>query len=104
MQRKISKCLQLRAFDPHSNLETFLITDASISGLSGYLAQGSPGSNWSESWPVLCWSRKYKPSEMNYHTTEQEKLAVVCALQQFEHLLRGMEFTICTDHCALVGQ
>ena len=72
--------------------------------MAGYVAQGPVDGTWENSWPIEVWARTFTPAETNYSTTVQEKLAVVQALTHFEHLLRGVQFTLCTDHKALVGQ
>jgi hypothetical protein len=46
-------------------------------------------------------SRKFSASQGNYHTTDQECLAIVDALKAFETRLLGIPFTIVTDHQAL---
>ena len=46
-------------------------------------------------------SRKLNPAERNYHTTDQEMLAIVDASGYWRHYLIGKEFIIKTDHKAL---
>jgi hypothetical protein len=46
-------------------------------------------------------SRKLSTAEINYTTTEREGLAMVYALQKFQHYLLGGHFKIFTDHSAL---
>ena len=105
LRRDMAQCLRLRAFDSASAaLQTYLICDASLVGLAGYVAQGPISGTWEDSWPISCFARAFTATESNYSTTVQEKLAVVQSLIHFEHLLRGMSFVICTDHAALVAQ
>ena len=102
---KMNTGLELRAFRPNDDdLRTYLITDASTTGMAAYLAQGPITADWKSSWPIYCWNRRFTAAESHYSVTAQEKLAVYSGLKQFEHLLRGMEITICTDHLALISQ
>ena len=105
LKNDMMKCLRLQAFKPEDpKLRTYLITDASLTGMAGYVAQGPVEGTWEDSWAIEVWARAFTPAETNYSTTVQEKLAVGQALTHFEHLLRGVQFTLCTDHKALVGQ
>ena len=65
-------------------------TDASIEGLGAALLQ--------EGRPVAFYSRKLNSAERNYTTTEQECLAVLCALREWRCYLEGVPFTLYTDH------
>jgi len=71
-----------------------VITDACNSGLGAVLMQGER--------PVAFESRRFIPAEANYHTTEQELLAVVHALNTWRCYLEGVKFTVITDHNPLV--
>ena len=51
--------------------------------------------------PVAFHSRKLSPAEKNYHTTDQEMLAIVDACRHWRHYLVGMDFIVKTDHKAL---
>lgn len=97
---------RLRPFNapPEENLRTYLITDASLTGIAGYVAQGPLDGTLRDAWPIDVWARPLTPTESNYSTTMQEKPAVVQALAHFEHYLRKLPFTLCTDHQALLGQ
>jgi RNase H-like domain found in reverse transcriptase len=65
-------------------------TDASIEGLGAALLQDGR--------PVAFYSRKLNNAERNYTTTEQECLAVLCALREWRCYLEGVSFTLYTDH------
>ena len=47
-------------------------------------------------------SRFLNPVEQRYSTNELELLAVVWSLEHFKHYLQGSEFTLQTDHQALL--
>lgn len=74
-----------------------LQTDASGIGISGILSQKVNG----ELHPVGYASRLLNAAERNYSTSEQECLAVVWSIGQYEPFLIDAPFTIFTDHAAL---
>ena len=76
----------------------FLHTDACKYGLGGYLFQVIEGIER----PISFFSRSLKGAELNWSTIEQECFGIVCAVREFDHLLRGRQFTIRTDHANLV--
>ncbi len=47
---------------------------------------------------IRYFSKKLKPAEVRYSTTDREALAVVLACRHFNHYLWGTKFTIRTDH------
>ncbi|PIL26935.1 hypothetical protein GSI_10073 [Ganoderma sinense ZZ0214-1] len=74
-----------------------LVTDASLTGASGYICQGD---DVLTAKMILFWSGKLIPhTKLSVH--EQELLAIVESLKRFRHLLYGTEFRICTDHESL---
>lgn len=52
--------------------------------------------------PLSYFSKKLKPTETRYSTTDREALAVVLACRQFYHYLWGTRFMIKTDHQPLI--
>jgi hypothetical protein len=50
--------------------------------------------------PVLFYSRKLLPPEMNYTTSDKEMLAIVQTLKKFRHLLQGTKYPVIikSDH------
>ena len=81
--------------DPEAEFEVH--TDASGYAIGAVLYQKVDG----KLLPVAFHSRKLNPAERNYHTTDQEMLAIVDACRHWRHYLVGMEFTVKTDHKAL---
>ncbi|OJT02036.1 Retrovirus-related Pol polyprotein from transposon 17.6 [Trametes pubescens] len=75
-----------------------LVTDASLTGASGYLCQGN---DLTTAKVATFWSGKFIPAQQNYPVHEQELLAIVESLKRFRPLLYGATFRICTDHKAL---
>ena len=50
--------------------------------------------------PVLFYSRKLLPAEMNYTTSDKEMLAIVQTFKKFRHMLQGTKFPVIvkSDH------
>jgi hypothetical protein len=80
--------------------KVFLITDASRVGAGAFLCHGINRDD-AKSKIAAIHSRRFTATQENYHTTDQELLAIVDALQAFETKLLGISFTILTDHKAL---
>ena len=51
--------------------------------------------------PLAFMSKKMLDAECNYPVHEQELLAIVCALKEWEHLVSGREIIVLTDHDSL---
>jgi len=66
-------------------------TDASVLGTGGVLMQ-QPGH------VIAYTSHKFSPAERNYHTTDQELLAIVRACKEWRCYLEGSEVNLITDH------
>ena len=85
----------LKLIDPEDPQATFEVhTDASGFAIGAVLYQQVEG----KLLPVAFHSRKLNAAEKNYHTTDQEMLAIVDACRHWRHYLVGMEFTVKTDH------
>ena len=80
--------------------KVFLITDVSRVGVGAFLCHGPDLESAKKNIAALH-SRKFNNAQQNYHTTDQELLAIIDALQTFESKLLGIKFTIVTDHKAL---
>ncbi len=74
-------------------------TDASQPHVAGVLLQ------YDERGPrtIAYFSRKMKPAESRYSTTDREALAIVLVCRQLQHYLWGTKFTIRTDHQPIVS-
>ena len=89
----------LTHYDPARDL--ILETDASMTGMGAVLTQVDPDGLKR----VLAYAcRSLSKAEKNYSTCEQELAAVVWAIHHFHAYLGGSkEFSVLTDHNALVG-
>ena len=89
----------LKPLDYKSDEPIWLITDACSTGIGAVLSQGP---DWKTARPSAFESRAYRGDEnygeWRYLTHDQELLAIVNALEKWQHLLLGTHFTICTDH------
>ncbi|CAD6915187.1 unnamed protein product [Tilletia controversa] len=89
----------LKPIDPAHNTDpSFVVTDASTSGVGGLYGQGK---TWQTMRPAGFHSRKLNAAQMNYRTHEKELLAALEALMKWEDQLLGRPFTIITDHRSL---
>jgi transposase InsO family protein len=84
-------------FAPDFKKQFILQTDACNTGLGAVLTQTFDGIEH----PVAYISRQLKPAETRYSATEQEALAVVWGIKEFEHFLIDKPFIVVTDHHAL---
>ncbi|GJE97660.1 polyprotein [Phanerochaete sordida] len=75
-----------------------LITDASLTGASGVLAQGA---DLTTARVAAFWSGKFNSAQQNYPVHEQELFAIVESLKRFAAFLYGARFRILTDHKGL---
>jgi len=88
----------LAPFDPYKPIEVH--TDASNIGVGAVLQQPDHDGRLH---PVAFASRLLTPAESRYITQEIECLALVYALKKFHVYLFGQEFTVFTDHQALLN-
>jgi len=76
----------------------WLFTDASPTGTGAWIGQG-PTRDAAR--PPAFSSRKLTPSQSNYHTQQQETLAIIEAMEAFAPHLLHRQFTVVTDHESL---
>lgn len=83
----------------HPARNTIVSCDASSFGLGTVLLQEQPSG---EQRAVAFASRSLTEAEQRYSQTEKEALAVAWAVHRFDQYVRGMNFTVETDHQPLV--
>ena len=93
---KIHQIIENKHFD--TNKQTRVKCDASAKGLGACIEQ-KHGKEWHT---IAFASRFLNTHESRYSTNELELLAVVWSLEHFKHYLFGTEFTLQTDHRALL--
>jgi hypothetical protein len=75
---------------PDFNQEFVIHTDASHTQLGAVISQKGR--------PIAFYSRKLKPEQTRYTTTERELLSIVETLKEFRNILLGQKIVVYTDH------
>jgi hypothetical protein len=88
MKKIISKEVLLAY--PDFNEEFVIHTDASHTQLGAVISQKGK--------PIAFYSRKLKPEQTRYTTTERELLSIVETLKEFRNILLGQKIVVHTDH------
>jgi hypothetical protein len=89
----------IKPIDHRKDEPIWVIMDASARGVGGYYGQGP---DWQTCRPAGFMSWKFTSAQFNYATWEHELLAVLEALLRWEDKLLSLQFTIVTDHKALM--
>jgi len=89
---------------PDREIPFMVETDSSNFAIGAILSQTSPKDN--KVHPVAFYSRSLNQAERNYPIYDKELLAIVSALENWRHLLKGTDrpFTIFSDHRNLLYQ
>ena len=72
----------------HSDRKTIMETDASDFALGCVLSQLQSNN---ATHPVGYYSRKFKPTELNYDVHDKEMLAIMTAFKEWEHMLKSVQ-------------
>ena len=98
MKNKFKENQVLILFD--SEKQIWVFADASNYALGAMICQKDEKGRMR---PVLFYSRKLLPAEMNYSTSDKELLAIVQTLKKFRHYLQGTKHTVIvkSDHANL---
>ncbi|XP_049524062.1 uncharacterized protein K02A2.6-like [Dermacentor silvarum] len=97
LKSMLSSDICLARYNPA--LLTTVSADASSFGLGAVLLQDQPSG---ERRPVAYASRALTETERRYSQIEKEALAATWAINRFDEFLRGLRFTLETDHKPLV--
>ena len=89
----------LQMYDPEKPY--ILETDASNQAIGGTLLQPD---DQGKMHPIAYYSRKLTPAERNYHTSDQEMLAIVVAFEEWRPYVEGAKhpITVYSDHLNLI--
>ena len=85
-------------FFPVEDAPVYLHTDACKYGVGAYVFQVIHGVER----PIGFYSKSLKGAELNWSTIEQECYAIMCAVREFDYLLRFRKFVLRTDHHNLI--
>ena len=96
IKEKIHQIVENKHFD--TTKQTRVKCDASAKGLGASIEQ-----KHNNEWHTIAFASRFLNNhESRYSTNELELLAVVWSLEHFKHYLYGTEFTLQTDHRALL--
>ena len=84
---------------PDYSKELAIMIDASDYGIGGVIQQ-LEGDQWR---PIQYFARKLSKTEAKYSTFGRELLAAFASIKKFRHHIEGRDFTLFTDHMALVS-
>ena len=76
----------------------YLMTDASQYGIGAYLYQKRSDNNH---YPIAYLSKTLRKEQLNWSTIEKEAYAIFYSIKHFGYILKGINFTLLTDHANL---
>ena len=97
MKTAVHECPNLFFMD--ETLPVFLHTDASKYGIGAYLFQIDKEGNEK---PIAFISKSLTDTQRRWHTPQKEAYAIFYAFKQLDYLIRGVKFTLRTDHKNLI--
>ena len=84
---------------PRDDAKLLSTCDASKTAIGGALDQITPSGDRR---PLSFFSRKLNETQKRWSTYDRELFAIYSSIENFEHVLQGREFTVFTDHGALI--
>ena len=96
LKNLVNVCSKLYYIDYQSDI--VLCTDA----IGTYLYQKAKNTPDAIEQPIRFLSKMLTPVQSRWSTIEREEYAIYYALQKLEDLLRGVQFTLRTDHNNLI--
>jgi hypothetical protein len=97
MKTSVHECPTLFFMD--DTLPVFMHTDASKYGIGAYLFQLD---NDGKEKPIAFISKTLTDTQRRWHTPQKEAYAIFYAFKQLDYLIRGVKFTLRTDHKNLI--
>lgn len=82
---------------PDFKRKFYISVDASFHSVGGYISNDPPPNDK----PIEFFSKTLNAAQKNYATTHKELLAIIMAIERFQHYIWGKHFVIYTDHEAL---
>lgn len=75
----------------------YISVDASFYAVGAYISNEPPPNDK----PIEYFSKSLNDAQKNYSTTHKELLAIILAIERFQHYIWGKQFVLYTDHQAL---
>lgn len=75
----------------------YISVDASFYAVGAYISNDAPPNDR----PIEYFSKTLNDAQKNYATTHKELLAIILAIERFQHFIWGKKFVLYTDHQAL---
>ena len=97
VKNAVHECPTLFFMD--DTLPVFMHTDASKYGIGAYLFQLDNEGNEK---PIAFISKTLTDTQRRWHTPQKEAYAIFYAFKQLDYLIRGVKFTLRTDHKNLI--
>jgi hypothetical protein len=103
IKKMVQEAVPLRWMTKDGRTEVYC--DASKYGFGGgiFQDQGETFEGKPMMTAIAFWSAAFSKSQVKWHTTDREMFAICYGVTLYHHLLAGREFTVFTDHSALVS-
>jgi hypothetical protein len=89
LKQKFAEDAQLQMFDPEERV--LVDTDASDFAIGAIIKQPNKDGKFR---PVVYYSRKFMPAELNYDVHDKELLAIIDVCKKFKYYLQGTRYPV----------